>query len=167
MTDWCLLFAPLFKSHSQYVIWSACFWLWLNDTITVKTFKQSHSLTFSNDIALLRLSSDAVMTSYVGLANLPPFGEILPHNHPCYITGYGRTSSKSDALSLLILIIVNVKYAVTQYPAWFTQNKMLALYIVLQTRTSWMLTFLCWYSTVRASDVVIEGYVVEKLIKSI
>lgn len=59
-------------------------------------------LTDSNDIALLRLSSEVFLTSYVKLAPLPPSGEILPHNSPCYLTGYGRTSSESDAhLSLL------------------------------------------------------------------
>ncbi|KAF3690115.1 Elastase-1 [Channa argus] len=33
------------------------------------------------------------LTSYVKLASLPRFGEILPHNNPCYITGYGRIST--------------------------------------------------------------------------
>lgn len=60
-----------------------------------KNFRRCHSLTFSNDIALLRLSSEASLT--VTLASLPPFGEILPHNIPCCIAGYGRTSSESDA----------------------------------------------------------------------
>ncbi|XP_012708804.1 elastase-1 [Fundulus heteroclitus] len=45
------------------------------------------------DIALLRLSSEAVLNSYVQLASLPPSGQILPHNNPCYITGWGRTST--------------------------------------------------------------------------
>lgn len=60
-----------------------------------KNFRRCHSLTFSNDIVLLRLSSEASLT--VTLASLPPFGEILPHNIPCCIAGYGRTSSESDA----------------------------------------------------------------------
>lgn len=59
--------------------------------------KQSYSFTFSNDIALLKLSSDVSITSYVKLASLPPFGEILPHNNNCYITGYGHTYSESNA----------------------------------------------------------------------
>ncbi|XP_051271748.1 elastase-1-like isoform X2 [Dicentrarchus labrax] len=39
------------------------------------------------------LSSEASLTRYVRLASLPPLGEILLHNSPCYITGYGRTST--------------------------------------------------------------------------
>ncbi|XP_046882386.1 chymotrypsin-like elastase family member 1.3 isoform X2 [Hypomesus transpacificus] len=45
------------------------------------------------DIALLRLSSDATLNSKVQLASLPPSGQILPHNNPCYITGWGRTQT--------------------------------------------------------------------------
>ncbi|MEQ2263787.1 Elastase-1 [Xenotaenia resolanae] len=45
------------------------------------------------DIALLRLSSNAALNSYVQLASLPPSGQVLPHNNPCYITGWGRTST--------------------------------------------------------------------------
>lgn len=46
------------------------------------------------DVALLKLSSDATLNSYVQLGSLPPAGQILPHNNLCYITGWGRTSSK-------------------------------------------------------------------------
>ncbi|XP_063072448.1 elastase-1-like [Engraulis encrasicolus] len=45
------------------------------------------------DIALLRLSSDATLNSYVQLATLPPSGQVLPHDNPCYITGWGRTAT--------------------------------------------------------------------------
>ncbi|XP_026161886.1 elastase-1-like [Mastacembelus armatus] len=53
----------------------------------------SNSISSGNDIALLRMSSEVTLTSYVKLASLPQIGEILPHNNPCYITGYGRTST--------------------------------------------------------------------------
>lgn len=46
------------------------------------------------DIALLRLSSDATLKSYVTLGSLPSSGQILPNNNPCFITGWGRTSSQ-------------------------------------------------------------------------
>ncbi|XP_062326524.1 elastase-1-like isoform X1 [Osmerus eperlanus] len=45
------------------------------------------------DIALLRLTSDATLNSQVQLASLPPSGQVLPHKNPCYITGWGRTST--------------------------------------------------------------------------
>ncbi|XP_017264382.1 elastase-1 [Kryptolebias marmoratus] len=51
------------------------------------------SISSGNDIALLQLSSAVSVNSYVRPINLPKTGEILPHNHPCYITGYGRTST--------------------------------------------------------------------------
>lgn len=51
--------------------------------------------SFSHDIALLKLSSPVSITSYVKLASLPSFGEILPHNNVCYLTGYGSTSSET------------------------------------------------------------------------
>ncbi|XP_015248197.1 PREDICTED: elastase-1-like [Cyprinodon variegatus] len=53
----------------------------------------SNSVANGYDIALLKLSSNAVLNSYVQLASLPPSEEILPHNNPCYITGWGRTST--------------------------------------------------------------------------
>ncbi|KAG7478183.1 hypothetical protein MATL_G00077850 [Megalops atlanticus] len=45
------------------------------------------------DIALLRLSTDATLNSNVQLGSLPPSGQVLPHNNPCYITGWGRTQT--------------------------------------------------------------------------
>lgn len=51
------------------------------------------------DVALLRLSSNAALNSYVQLAYLPPANQILPNNNLCYITGWGRTSSESIATS--------------------------------------------------------------------
>lgn len=48
----------------------------------------------SFDIALLRLSKDAVLNPYVLLGNLPTPDEVLPHEHPCYITGWGLTASE-------------------------------------------------------------------------
>ncbi|XP_023262108.1 elastase-1-like [Seriola lalandi dorsalis] len=53
----------------------------------------SNSISSGNDIALLRLSSEISLNSYVRPVSLPPFGEILPHNNYCYITGYGRIST--------------------------------------------------------------------------
>lgn len=56
-------------------------------------------MTFRYDIALLRLSADATLNNYVQLGALPPSGQVLPHNNPCYITGWGRTQSESDIVT--------------------------------------------------------------------
>ncbi|KAF4097406.1 elastase-1-like [Onychostoma macrolepis] len=53
----------------------------------------SNNVAAGYDIALLRLSSSASLNSYVQLASLPPSGQVLPHNNPCYITGWGATST--------------------------------------------------------------------------
>ncbi|XP_055016275.1 elastase-1-like [Boleophthalmus pectinirostris] len=45
------------------------------------------------DIALLLLSSEATLNNYVQLGVLSPSGQVLPHNNPCYITGWGRTQT--------------------------------------------------------------------------
>lgn len=57
-------------------------------------------LHFRYDIALLRLSAEATLNSYVQLGYLPQTGAILPHNNHCYITGWGRTSSELMPSSL-------------------------------------------------------------------
>lgn len=54
-----------------------------------------------HDVALLHLSSKAQVNSAVSLATLPPPGQVLNHNHVCYITGWGRTSCKSFQLSVM------------------------------------------------------------------
>ncbi|XP_069771422.1 proproteinase E-like isoform X1 [Narcine bancroftii] len=43
-----------------------------------------------NDIALIKLSKHAVLNDKVQTACIPPFGDILPNNFYCYITGWGR-----------------------------------------------------------------------------
>lgn len=59
-------------------------------------------LTLRWDIALLRLSSEASLNNYVRLGALPPSGQVLPNNNPCYITGWGRTQSESDMMIYLL-----------------------------------------------------------------
>lgn len=49
---------------------------------------------FSFDIALLRLDSPANANGFVELGVLPPKGEILPNDYPCYITGWGVVSGE-------------------------------------------------------------------------
>ncbi|NP_001307331.1 chymotrypsin-like elastase family member 1.2 precursor [Danio rerio] len=52
-----------------------------------------NNVAFGYDIALLRLSIDATLSSYVQVATLPSSGEILPYGHTCYITGWGYTET--------------------------------------------------------------------------
>ncbi|KAG5275195.1 hypothetical protein AALO_G00144650 [Alosa alosa] len=61
----------------------------------------SNNVAAGYDIALVRLASEATLNSYVQLAALPSSGEVLPHNNPCYITGWGRTSTGGSLSSQL------------------------------------------------------------------
>ncbi|KAK3512604.1 hypothetical protein QTP70_017202, partial [Hemibagrus guttatus] len=61
----------------------------------------SNNVAGGYDIALLRLSSDATLNSKVQLATLPPSGQVLPNNNPCYITGWGRTQTGGQLSSKL------------------------------------------------------------------
>uniref|UniRef100_A0A8C9T1Z6 pancreatic elastase n=1 Tax=Scleropages formosus TaxID=113540 RepID=A0A8C9T1Z6_SCLFO len=69
-----------------------------------------NNVTNGYDIALLRLSSDVTLNSYVQLASLPKPGQILPNNNPCYITGWGSTQTGgplSDVLKQAYLPVRN------------------------------------------------------------
>uniref|UniRef100_A0A3Q2DT94 pancreatic elastase II n=1 Tax=Cyprinodon variegatus TaxID=28743 RepID=A0A3Q2DT94_CYPVA len=48
------------------------------------------SYNIRNDIALIKLSSPATLSSSITPACLPTSGEILPDKAPCYVTGWGR-----------------------------------------------------------------------------
>ncbi|KAM4587301.1 elastase-1-like [Odontesthes bonariensis] len=61
----------------------------------------SNNVAYGYDVALLKLSSDATLNSYVQLASLPPSGQILPHNNLCYVTGWGSTYTGSGLSQLL------------------------------------------------------------------
>ncbi|MFT7801234.1 elastase-1-like [Arapaima gigas] len=72
------------------------------------------------DIALLRLSSEVTLNSYVQLASLPPSGQILPNNNPCYITGWGLTQpggQLSPTLKQAYLPIVD--YSICSRSDWW------------------------------------------------
>lgn len=71
--------------------------------------KKKLILLHRNDVALLKLEEAAVVNDKVQLACLPQHGATLAHNHPCYVTGWGRLYCKiikSGASSL------NSKYVV-------------------------------------------------------
>uniref|UniRef100_H3DLM6 Peptidase S1 domain-containing protein n=1 Tax=Tetraodon nigroviridis TaxID=99883 RepID=H3DLM6_TETNG len=82
----------------------------------------SESISSGNDIALLKLSSPVSITSYVKLASLPSFGEILPHNNLCYLTGYGRTSSQPEFPSIL-KIWLNLHFVTQDSVVFFNSSE--------------------------------------------
>lgn len=51
-------------------------------------------LVHSNDIALIKLESPVTPNDTITPACLPADGNVLPHNAPCYVTGWGRLYSK-------------------------------------------------------------------------
>ncbi|KAL2091023.1 hypothetical protein ACEWY4_013286 [Coilia grayii] len=53
------------------------------------------------DIAMLRLSKDATLNPYVLLGALPAAHEVLPHEHPCYLTGWGLTETGGQISNVL------------------------------------------------------------------
>ncbi|NXS55726.1 CELA1 elastase, partial [Brachypteracias leptosomus] len=77
------------------------------------------------DIALLHLASSAYDNGYVEIANLPSEGDILPNNYPCYITGWGVTSSSgssTDTLQEVLLPVVD--HEICSQPDWWgSQDK--------------------------------------------
>ncbi|XP_069089233.1 chymotrypsin-like elastase family member 1 [Pleurodeles waltl] len=61
----------------------------------------SNNIAAGYDIALLKLSSNAALNSYVQLGRLPPDGQILSNTHPCTITGWGMTKSNGQVSATL------------------------------------------------------------------
>ncbi|XP_031430712.1 elastase-1-like [Clupea harengus] len=80
----------------------------------------SKKLANGYDIALLRLSSKAQLNSDVRLATLPPPGQVLGHKHVCYITGWGRTSTKGRLSTLLKQAYLPiVGHSTCSCPSWW------------------------------------------------
>lgn len=48
----------------------------------------------SNDIALIKLATPVTVSDTITPTCLPTNGDVLPHNAPCYVTGWGRLYSK-------------------------------------------------------------------------
>ncbi|KAM3933014.1 chymotrypsin-like elastase family member 1 [Leptodactylus fuscus] len=61
----------------------------------------SNNLGNGFDIAVLRLASDAVLNNAVQLATLPSAGVILPHDHPCIVSGWGYTDTNGSVAPIL------------------------------------------------------------------
>ncbi|KAJ1064963.1 hypothetical protein K5549_005772 [Capra hircus] len=79
-----------------------------------------------NDIALVKLSRSAQLGDKVQLASLPPAGDILPNEAPCYISGWGRLYTGGplpDKLQEALLPVVDYEHC-SQWDWWgFTVKK--------------------------------------------
>uniref|UniRef100_A0A8C5TKU2 Peptidase S1 domain-containing protein n=1 Tax=Malurus cyaneus samueli TaxID=2593467 RepID=A0A8C5TKU2_9PASS len=78
----------------------------------------------SYDIALLRLESPASANGFVELGALPPKGNILPNDYPCYITGWGVVTGGGsvDRLQEVMLPVVDHEIC-SQEDWWGSQAK--------------------------------------------
>uniref|UniRef100_A0A8C6R2A2 Chymotrypsin-like elastase family member 3B n=1 Tax=Nannospalax galili TaxID=1026970 RepID=A0A8C6R2A2_NANGA len=73
----------------------------------------SNCVSCGNDIALIKLSRSAQLGDTVQPANLPPAGDILPNDAPCYISGWGRLSTGGplpDKLQQALLPVVDYQH---------------------------------------------------------
>ncbi|XP_061592447.1 chymotrypsin-C-like [Cololabis saira] len=73
-----------------------------------------------NDIALMKLESPVEFSNTIMAACLPTAGFLLPHNNPCYITGWGRLSTGgpiADNLQQALLPVVD--HANCTKPDWW------------------------------------------------
>ncbi|TRY55615.1 hypothetical protein DNTS_021495 [Danionella cerebrum] len=51
-------------------------------------------VALGNDIALIKLSEPVILSNSIQLGCVPPAGSVVANNYPCYISGWGRLSSK-------------------------------------------------------------------------
>uniref|UniRef100_A0A8C4XMH0 Peptidase S1 domain-containing protein n=1 Tax=Falco tinnunculus TaxID=100819 RepID=A0A8C4XMH0_FALTI len=79
---------------------------------------------FSYDIALLHLESSAYDNGFVELALLPPEGETLPNDYPCYLTGWGVVTNgdSTDRLQEVMMPVVD-RQICSQDDWWGSQVK--------------------------------------------
>ncbi|XP_028969527.2 elastase-1-like [Esox lucius] len=80
----------------------------------------TNDLNAGFDIALIPLPTAATLNSAVQLAVLPPSGQILPNNNPCYITGWGRTSTNGPQSKILKQArLPSVNFQTCSRPDWW------------------------------------------------
>uniref|UniRef100_A0A8C3YIT0 Peptidase S1 domain-containing protein n=1 Tax=Catagonus wagneri TaxID=51154 RepID=A0A8C3YIT0_9CETA len=74
---------------------------------------KSSCVACGNDVALIKLSRSAQLGEKVQLACLPPAGDILPNDTPCYISGWGRLYTNGplpDKLQQALLPVVDYEH---------------------------------------------------------
>uniref|UniRef100_A0A3B5AEB4 pancreatic elastase II n=1 Tax=Stegastes partitus TaxID=144197 RepID=A0A3B5AEB4_9TELE len=78
------------------------------------------SVKIQNDIALIKLSTPVEFSDTIMPACLPNSGEILPHDSPCYVTGWGRLwtgGPLSNTLQQALLPVVD--HSTCSRPDWW------------------------------------------------
>uniref|UniRef100_A0A4W5Q0Y1 pancreatic elastase II n=1 Tax=Hucho hucho TaxID=62062 RepID=A0A4W5Q0Y1_9TELE len=78
------------------------------------------SLFIRNDIALIKLETPVTFSDFIMAACLPEAGFLLPHNEPCYVTGWGRTvtgGALPDVLQQALLPVAD--HATCTQPDWW------------------------------------------------
>uniref|UniRef100_A0A8D2CMP5 Peptidase S1 domain-containing protein n=1 Tax=Sciurus vulgaris TaxID=55149 RepID=A0A8D2CMP5_SCIVU len=90
------------------------------DGLFVHSGWNSNCVACGNDIALVKLSHSAQLGDTVQLARLPPAGDILPNETPCYISGWGRLYTNGplpDKLQQALLPVVDYEHC-SQWDWW-------------------------------------------------
>ncbi|XP_008316877.1 chymotrypsin-like elastase family member 2A [Cynoglossus semilaevis] len=76
-----------------------------------------------NDIALIKLPNPITFSHTVKPACLPDLGKILPHNYPCYVTGWGRIETIGPSANMLQQALLPVvDYPTCISPDWWGNN---------------------------------------------
>ncbi|XP_043102059.1 chymotrypsin-like elastase family member 2A isoform X2 [Puntigrus tetrazona] len=90
-----------------------------------------NSNSIRDDIALIKLQTPVTLSGTISPACLPPDGYILPHNAPCYVTGWGSfyiNGPPHDILQQALLPVVD--HATCSRSDWWgskvTQNMVCA-----------------------------------------
>ncbi|XP_015219037.1 chymotrypsin-like elastase family member 1 [Lepisosteus oculatus] len=78
-----------------------------------------NDITAGYDIALLKLTQDAILNTYVNVATLPSSGAILPSTY-CYLAGWGRTSTYGQlSATLQQASILIISYSTCSSSSWW------------------------------------------------
>ncbi|XP_061213368.1 chymotrypsin-C-like [Neopsephotus bourkii] len=82
--------------------------------------KNWNSFLIINDIALIKLAEEVQESETIQVACLPPAGQILENNYPCYVTGWGRLWTNgplADVLQQALLPVVDYETC-SQWSWW-------------------------------------------------
>ncbi|NWS53792.1 CTRC protein, partial [Chunga burmeisteri] len=82
-----------------------------------------NSFFIVNDIALIKLATSVGESESIQPACLPPAGQILENNYPCYVTGWGRLWTNgplADVLQQALLPVVD--YDICSQRDWWGSN---------------------------------------------